>query len=163
MEKLRSLGKVVGNWALGFIALTAIIGIMGVCQVVRDEIRPFIPQPLKSLFLGGEATFIVDEYLASVPRAFEMFDDEATKCREIKDQHCLTEAIRRFMNDIGPAVPAEASWMSDSHGRLFDAIRVMLDLNERAEGLESSRDAVREAQAMVAESQASAEEFGRAS
>lgn len=136
-ELMKERIKSVGNYLLGAVMLVVVFGVMGVCQYGYGQVRPYMPWPITSL-IGGENETMVREYFYDIERALERFVEASDECAKTTDQPCLTNVVRDLRNAIGPSIPASASWMSDSHQRLYESFSVMLDLNERAETGERS-------------------------
>ena len=108
------------------------IAIFGFCQWGYGQARPHIPDPVRSI-VGGEKELDVEEYLRSVPRAFERFVAKAEGCKVEGDQRCLTQAVKDTLDDIGDGVSASASWMADAHGQLRAAVIELLEVNRLSE------------------------------
>ena len=160
MRAIRRVVETIGALGLGVVMLGLVVGLSFGGQWVYGHFRPDTPKVVRSL-IGGEKELDVREYLDSVPRAVRRFGEEAEKCAVVRDQPCLTRAVEDLRSDIGPAVPASASWMGDSHMRLRQALDALVDVHRRAEAGDRSEQFVRDSVSATEELQAAFEEWER--
>ena len=129
---MSNIFKSVGGWIVGILVLVLMFGAWGLCQYGYGQARPYIPGPVRTL-IGSENEFEADNYLRSVPRQFERFFEQSEKCREENDQACQTKAVEDLKDTFGDSVPASASWISGSHGRVYRALEEMAVVNKLSE------------------------------
>jgi len=128
-NSVRNIGKTL----LGILILVFALGLMGLCQFARGEARPFVPKPIQWIIFSGDSQVVVEEYFYSVADALEKFPHDSEECKQRNDLKCLTQTFENLRDDIGQRVPAEASWMSDAHKRLYEAVAHMAELSKRSE------------------------------
>jgi hypothetical protein len=132
-NRIVSGGKAILLAILGIVMLGGLLGIGAMCQFLQGQARPHIPDPVRSLVTNPEDEAVVQEYLDNVDHAISRLLDEADRCKTQGSQPCLTKAFQSAVKDVGQGVPVEASWMSDSHGTLYDALNHMWQVHLRSE------------------------------
>ena len=124
--------RTIGISVLGLLIIFAAFAVMGLCQFGYGRARPYMPGPVRSV-IWSEEDRVARDYLDRIPRALEIFHTDSQGCAAQRTQACLTGAVEDLERNIGADAPAPASWMSDAHGRLYQAVSVLVVLQRVSE------------------------------